>query len=138
VAYAGRCRPGTDVIEWSPIGEPALRGRIAQGEIRMTESDRRLWAAVRIEPEKWQQHPYGDPGGGFWAVGLIGRTVIWYNDVDDGFCRSRFDRYGVIIEYWRNTDELEVAVRYLRNGIDHGTDLLLLVSRLPKSAHRAR
>ena len=29
--------------------------------------------------------------GVFWVVGLIGRTVIWYNDIEEGFNRSAFD-----------------------------------------------
>lgn len=115
------------MLEWQPISEPELRARISQGQARMTPPQLRLWEAIRIEPEKWQQHPYGDQGNGFWAVALIGRTVLWYNDIENGFNRSRFTAYGTIDDYWCNPDELEVAVQYVQNALQHGSDLMRLV-----------
>jgi len=114
------------MIEWEPITEAALRARVAQGEARMTADQRRVWQAIRIEPEKWQQHPYGDAGAGFWVVAVIGRTVIWYNDIEDGFNRSAYSAYGTIDDYWCNDDELEVTVQYLISAIELGADLLRL------------
>lgn len=67
---------------------------------------------------KWQQHPYGDPGGGFWVVALIGRTVIWYNDVEEGFNRSCYSVYGEIEDYWCNEDELEFTIAFLVNALN--------------------
>src|ERR1700704_654646 len=99
------------MIEWNPISAAALKARIAQVYKRMNPAQRALWEAIRIEPQKWQQHPYGDPGGGFWVVAIVGRTVIWFNDVEDGFNRSRYLEYGEIDDYLCNQDELEVAVQ---------------------------
>ena len=65
------------MVEWKPISEDALLAGIAQGHARMTPTQQGLWRAIRIDPEKWQQSPFGDAGGGFWAVGLLGRSVIW-------------------------------------------------------------
>ena len=118
--------------DWQAISEGALRGRLAQGESRMTPSQLRLWDAIRIEPEKWQQHPFGDDGDGFWVVGLIGRTVIWYNDIEEGFNRSRYRDYGEIEDYWRNEDELELTIEYLMNSLEQGTDLVRMRSGLAK------
>ena len=118
--------------DWQAISEGALRGRLAQGESRMTPSQLRLWDAIRIEPEKWQQHPFGDDGNGFWVVGLIGRTVIWYNDIEEGFNRSRYRDYGEIEDYWRNEDELELTIEYLMNSLEQGTDLVRMRSGLAK------
>lgn len=115
-------------IDWKPITALALKGRIRQGVRRMNPKQQRLWRAIQIEPEKWQQHPYGDQGRGFWVVGLIGRAVVWYNDVEDGFNRSTFRSYGVIEEYWCNQDELEVAVDYLANALELGHDLVHMAS----------
>lgn len=98
----------------------------------MTRSQLCLWNAIRIEPEKWQQHPYGDEGRGFWAVGLIGRTVLWYNDRENGFNRSQFTVYGTIDDYWCNQDELETTLQYLVTSLEQGTDLVRLVRGLPK------
>jgi hypothetical protein len=105
---------------------------VTQGVARRASSQLRLWAAIRIEPEKWVQRPYGDAGSGFWAVAVIGRTVIWYNDIEEGFNRSTYTSYGEIEEYWCNQDELERTVEYLMNSIDRGTDLVLMRSKPQK------
>ena len=110
--------------EWKPISEEALRGRVAQGEARMSPSQLRLWKAIRIDPEKWLQHPYGDTGKGFWVVAIIGRTVIWYNDIEEGFNRSGYSAYGEIEDYWCNQDELELTIEYLMTSLERGTDLV--------------
>ena len=123
------------MIEWQPISKTALLARIVQGQARMSPAERRLWEAIRIEPEKWQQHPYGDEGAGFWAVAVVGRTAIWYNDIEEGFNRSRYSEYGTLDDYWCNEDELEVTVRYLSNALERGNDLVRLVKK-PISARR--
>jgi hypothetical protein len=117
------------MVEWKPIAETDLKARVAQGKARMNPSQLRLWEAVRIDPEKWQQHPYGDPGLGFWVVALVGRTVIWYNDIEEGFNRSRYSAYGTIDDYWCNQDELELTVQYLMNALQIGADLARLKTR---------
>ena len=123
------------MVEWEPISETALRARVAQGQARMTRAQMLLWEAIRVEPEKWQQHPYGDNGAGFWVVGLIGRTAIWYNDLEDGFNRSRYAAYGTIDDYLCNQDELEVTIRYLMTALEQGTDLVRL-ARKPAKVRR--
>ena len=122
------------MIEWEPISETALLGRIAQSRGRMSTAEARLWEAVRIQPEKWQQHPYGDQGDGFWVVGIIGSTVIWYNDIEDGFNRSRFSTFGTIDDYWCNQDELEITVGYVANVLSGGQDLAQIGSRFKRRA----
>jgi hypothetical protein len=122
------------MVDWEPISLSALLARIRQGCARMTEAQRHLWNGVEIKPEKWKQHPYGDAGDGFWVVGLVGRTVIWYNDLENGFNRSVYSDYGVIEDYWRNADELEITVQYLANALAGGHDLSLIGSGLKRRA----
>src|SRR5690242_15535059 len=105
------------------ISEVKIWGEINASEVRMSLRQRRFWEAIRIVPEKWMQHPYGDKWGGFWAVGIIGRTVIWYNDIEDGFNRSSHRRYGVIEEFFCNRDELEDTVQALIDIVDTGYDI---------------
>ena len=121
------------MIEWEPITKSALRARVAQGEARMNPSQRRLWEAVRIDPEKWQQHPYGDQGKGFWVVALVGRTVIWYNDIEEGFNRSRYSTYGTIDDYLCNQDELELTVQYVLNVLKQDADLVRMAKKPAKT-----
>jgi hypothetical protein len=120
------------MVEWQPISEAALRDRVAQGVARMPLSHMRLWEAVRIDLQKWQQHPYGDAGGGFWVVAIVGLTVIWYNDIEEGFNRSRYSVYGQIEDYWCNQDELDLTIGYLMNTLEHGADLVHMRKRPAK------
>lgn len=83
-------------MTWHPISAEGIQGEIDASRDRMTIAQRRFWEAIRIDPEKWQQHPYGDEGGGFWAVAVLGNTVIWYNDIEDGFNSSRYSKYGEV------------------------------------------
>lgn len=57
---------------------------------RMTFRQKHLWETIRIDPQRWEQRPYGIGNGGFWVVALIGRTVLWYNDLEYGFQRSSY------------------------------------------------
>ena len=112
------------MTEWHPISIEALLERVAQGVARMSPAELRLWKAIRIEPVKWRQDPYGTQGQGFWAVAVIGTSVIWYNDIEDGFNRSRYATCGEITDYWCNEDELDMAIKYLMSAMDHDTDLI--------------
>jgi hypothetical protein len=117
------------MIDWKPITEEALRARVAQGKARMNPAQLHLWETIRIDPAKWQLHPDGDPGEGFWVVAIVGRTVIWYNDIEEGFNRSRYAAFGTINDYWCNQDELEITVQYLRNALEQGADIVQLVKK---------
>jgi hypothetical protein len=65
-----------------------------------------------IAPAKWRLAPWGDQGGGFWAVAVYLDRVLWYNDIEDGFNVSRFESQGEIPrdEYWCNQDSLRGAL----------------------------
>src|ERR1700743_1150278 len=95
---------------------------INAAEARMTVRQSRFWDAIKILPEKWAQYPYGDHDDGFWAVALLGRRVIWYNNIEDGFNRSRYTSYGTIDEYWCNRDPLELTVQHLLTATERGSD----------------
>ena len=83
----------------------------------MSIPQRRLWETIKISPEKWREESYGEEGGGFWVVAIFGNSVIWYNDIEEGFNRSSYSTYGTIGEYFGNQDELELAVQYLLSEI---------------------
>lgn len=95
-----------------------LDALIAEGLSEVSEAAVLLWRQIAIEPAKWQCPPSGDEGGGFWAVAIIDATVIWYNDIEEGFNRSTFCKHGTIDEYW--CDQLEFAIvlnRLLTNEV---------------------
>jgi hypothetical protein len=106
---------------WQPIELVDLYDQINRGHAAMDHPTRRLWNAICVEPQKWQLHPWGDKGGGFWVVGLIGCHAVWFNDIEDGFNISRYDATGTLLEYCCNQDYLSGAVLSIRMLIDDGS-----------------
>ena len=104
---------------WLPISVGELEARIQQSFAEMEGPERRLWELLRITPEKWACPPWGDEGGGFWVVGLIGNWVIWFNDIEDGFNISIYAKNGLIGQYLCNQDELDLCMRQLRGKIEN-------------------
>jgi hypothetical protein len=97
---------------WRPISESELCELIAR-ELAECSSEEQAWfARVAVPATKWQQSPWGDLGGGFWAVAVVDDRVLWYNDIEDGFNVSRFDVSGTIPagEYWCNQDSIKWAL----------------------------
>jgi hypothetical protein len=66
----------------------------------------------------------------------MGRMAIWYNDIEEGFSRSVYSTYGLIDDYWRNDDELDVTIGYVANALAGGADLLQLVARSRRGPNR--
>ncbi len=108
--------------DWQPITEAALWDEILHAEGRMNPQIFRLWEAIRISPEKWEEKTYGNTGGGFWVVALIGNKAIWFNDIEDGFNCSSYTVHGRLAEYFCNQDALEVAIQDIQTVIETGID----------------
>ena len=117
----------TDKIaeDWTPISVSELLKLVEDETPRHNPIAERLWSSVRIEPCKWQLHPRGDMGGGFWVVGILGRTVIWYNDIEDGFNTSSWTTAGVIDAYFCDQSDLRYVLESLANSLVDGSELPL-------------
>lgn len=109
-------------MDWKPISETSLWDLINAAERRMSVQQARLWEVIRLPPLKWCEKSYGELGGGFWVVAILGPTVIWYNYIEDGFNRSSYTHFGTIDEYWCNQDGLEHSVQQVINAIETGQD----------------
>ncbi len=110
-------------MDWQPISEIEIWDKVIHAEARMNLEQSRLWEIIKTDPVKWQQIPYGTVGKGFWAVAILGQSVVWFNDIEDGFNISSYKSTGVIEEYWCNQDELEQTVQSLLNCIQSGYSL---------------
>lgn len=106
---------------WTPITEDELREQIAGGEKAMDAALLPMWRAIRVTPAKWQQHPWGDQGGGFGIVAIFGEYVLWFNDIEWGFNLSRYSEFGTIDEYCCNQDELQHSVSQIQQLTQNGT-----------------
>jgi hypothetical protein len=107
-------------MDWTPISEDELTTLIADAVKIMERQAHCLWDLIRVPPEKWVLHPWGDQGGGFWAVAIVGARVVWFNDIEDGFNVSRYTTPGFISEYWCNHDELQHTIYSLLRQIETG------------------
>jgi hypothetical protein len=105
---------------WSPITLEDLIVLIEQSVAVMNPAERRLWHLIRVPPVKWKLHPWGHQGGGFWAVGLVGDRVVWYNDIEDGFNISRYGPYGTIRDYRCDQGGLQPVLRSLLDSLESG------------------
>ena len=59
-------------------------------------------------------------GKGFWVVAIYGNKVVWCNDIEDGFNRSFYKKFGEIIEYYCNQEELEWTLQHILSEIHDG------------------
>ncbi len=105
---------------WAPITLEELNAMILTDEAGMSQRETNLWNLIRITPIKWIEESFGEEGGGFWAVGILGQQVIWYNDIEDGFNVSNYSCFGRIDEYNCNQDELYITIRGLIRFIENG------------------
>lgn len=104
---------------WEPLGENQLTDMIAEAELFMNPVCRKFWDYIKIPPRKWKQHPWGDEGGGFWVVAMIGSICIYYNDIEEGFNISSYKYFGEIDEYFCNqSDLLETINHFHRQVLD--------------------
>lgn len=109
---------------WKPITEIELLDEIQKTETDLNGDLWNFWQLIKIDPEKWSEPEYGNEGSGFWVVGICGKKVIWYNDIEDGFNISDYKKYGQIEGYYCNQDELSWAVTRLFDLIKFGGDII--------------
>lgn len=102
------------------MDEAKLWDLINDSRERMSPSQKRLWERVQVAPAKWACEPHSGINGGFWVVGLIGQSVVWFNDIEDGFQRSSYVRYGEIEEYGSMQFGLEEVVQHIQNELEVG------------------
>ncbi|MDQ2800052.1 MAG: hypothetical protein M3Y13_10450 [Armatimonadota bacterium] len=98
-------------IIWSPALYGDIDDMIQEAERQMEPPVKAFWDKINIVPQKWQLPPWGDEGGGFWVVALVGQDCIYFNDIEDGFNISRFETLGVIQEYVSEQTELIFCIR---------------------------
>jgi hypothetical protein len=103
-------------MTWQPTSLVDLQATLVRDLAECSLEQREFFRRASIAPAKWRLAPWGDQGGGFWAVAVHLDRVLWYNDIEDGFNVSRFTVQGEIPrdEYWCNQDPLRWALPRLQ------------------------
>lgn len=60
----------------------------------------------------------GEEGGGFWVVAILGKSVVYYNDIEEGYNFSSFTNYGEIDNYRCSQMELYEMIESLFHQIE--------------------
>jgi site-specific DNA-adenine methylase len=107
-------------MTWTPITIEEIYDMILATERDLNGELLNFWELIKIYPEKWNEETYGKEGNGFWVVGLIGRRVIYFNDIEEGFNISDYKTYGTIDYYFCNQDKLVWAIQELFDLIKSG------------------
>jgi hypothetical protein len=97
-------------IMWQPLSEDKLADLIEEAELLMSPGCRKFWDYIKIDPQKWDLSPWGDEGGGFWVVAVVGGSCLYYNDIEEGFNFSSYKSFGRIDEYTCNQSVLLPAI----------------------------
>ncbi len=95
---------------WQPIPLNELEALIARRLVECTPESHALYELNAIPRQKWAPSPWGDAGGGFWAIAILGNSVLWYNDIEDGSNTSTYMNEGKIEHYWCHQDTLHIAL----------------------------
>ncbi|NII82745.1 MULTISPECIES: hypothetical protein [unclassified Pedobacter] len=85
--------------KWTPISLTKLKECILRVELKLDGELLNFWNLIKIASQKWQEKEYRNEGGGFWVVAVFENTVIFYNDIEDGFNISPYTVYEQISEY---------------------------------------
>lgn len=110
-------------MTWTPITIEEVYDLILTTEKELNGDLLNFWELIKIYPEKWDEDTYGKEENGFWVVGLVGRKVIYYNDIEGGFNISDYKTYGTIDKYFCNQDKLTWTVSRLFELIKFGKNI---------------
>lgn len=104
---------------WNPADKSRILKDIYYCELILSLQPAHLkfWEYIKMAPEKWAERTVGEQGGGFWVVAMIGKKVIYYNDIEEGYNLSPFTNYGEIDDYYAGQSELHEMIESLHKDI---------------------
>ncbi len=112
------------MYEWKPIELNELYDEIYKTETDLNDELWNFWQLIKIDPENGPNPNLEQKVVDFWVVAICGRKVIWYNDIEEGFNISDYNKYGQIKGYYCNQDEISWAVIKLFDLIKFGGEII--------------
>lgn len=100
---------------WKPIKEESIKKDIefCNDILFVKPNCLKFWEYIKITPEKWQQKTMGEESSGFWVGAILGKSVIYYCDIEEGYKRSTYTNYEEIDDYYPNQMELHEMIESL-------------------------
>jgi hypothetical protein len=106
-------------MERPPLSEARLYDVLINAESELRPKADRIWETIKIAPERWHLPVYGSGSRSFWAVGLIAKRVLWYNEIEAAFSLSSYKTYGQIgDQHHPGETELRLILEYLIREIE--------------------
>jgi hypothetical protein len=103
-------------MSWKPTNRREIEEILAQQVADLSEDERQAFERFRLEPYQAPITRYGKNEKVF-VVARNGDEVMYWEDVEEGFNISPFDRSGQITQHWCNQDSLKFALaRWLGRG----------------------
>ena len=104
---------------WRPVSKEKIIRDIEYCEIIFYTNPAclKFWNLIKVPLQKWSEKTLGEQGGGFWVVALAGNSVIYYNDIEEGYNLSAFTRFGEIDEYIAGQSELYELIETMHSEI---------------------
>ncbi len=97
-------------MKWKPINLEELSIEISKGENKMDEKLLNFWNKIKMTPIKWKENQFWNEENSFWVVAKHKNLVLYYNDIEEGFNISIFEKEGEIKEYCVEQDELHFSI----------------------------
>lgn len=99
-----------------PLSEAKLYDILLKQEAELRPKAARIWEMIKIEPERWHAPVYGSGSASFWAVGIYGNRVIWYNEIEGEFVTSIVETHGKIgTGYFHPTKLIHIVEQLIRH-----------------------
>lgn len=108
----------TDKEDVRSINENEILQILIDAELELSPKEKRYWECIRIHPQKWAEQEFGGGRGGFWAVGIFGQNVLWYNELEDGFILSKYNAYGTINTYNSAEQKLSFLIKQVIRSLE--------------------
>ena len=97
--------------KWTAIKKSDLLFEIYMSEQNMNNEELKLWNSIKINPEVWKCNDVIEAN--FWVVAKNNNSIIWYNDIEEGYIFSAFKLKGEILSYKASKQGLDIIIQKL-------------------------